>query len=44
VLLSIKEDNWAKRKKMEQDAPREVEPGYRRQPPRRVDDDSDLPF
>ena len=44
VLLSIKEDNWAKRKKMEADAPREVEPNYRRQPPRRVDDDSDLPF
>ena len=45
TLLSIKEDNWLKRKKMEENAPVEVEPGYRRQPPRRgQDDDSDLPF
>ena len=44
TLLSIKEDNWLKRKKMEENAPVEVEPGYRRPPPRRQDDDSDLPF
>jgi hypothetical protein len=45
TLLSIKEDNWLKRKKLEQDAPVEVTPAYRRAPPRRgQDDDSDLPF
>ena len=45
TLLSIKEDNWLKRKKMEENAPVEVEPTYRRAQPRRgQEDDSDLPF
>lgn len=45
TLLAIKEDNWVKRKKEEQNAPVEVEPGYRRTHPRRQqDEDSDLPW
>ena len=46
TLLAIKEDNWLKRKKMEENAPVEVQPAYRRaMPPKRQDDDdSDVPF
>lgn len=44
TLLSIKEDNWAKRKRAEKEAPKEVTPGYRRPPPHRRNDDDDLPF
>jgi len=44
TLLAIKEDNWLKRKKMEENAPVEVQPAYRRaMPPKRQDDD-DVPF
>ena len=46
TLLAIKEDNWLKRKKMEENAPVEVQPAYRRaMPPKRQDDDDDsVPF
>jgi hypothetical protein len=45
TLLSIKEDTWLKRKKAEENAPTEVQPSYRRNPPKRQDDDeSDCPF
>ena len=46
TLLAIKEDNWLKRKKMEENAPTEVQPAYRRAipPKRQDDDDSDVPF
>jgi hypothetical protein len=45
TLLAIKEDNWLKRKKLEENAPTEVEPAYRRAvPPKRQTDDDDVPF
>ena len=46
TLLAIKEDNWLKRKKAEENAPIEVQPAYRRATPpkRQDDDDSDVPF
>lgn len=51
-LLSIKEDNWLKKKKLEQGQDREVKPNYtgaqaaRKAPPRKQDDwdDSEVPF
>ena len=46
-LLSIKEDNWAKKKRAEMDQPREVQRGYAKpkSPYQRGNvDDSDVPF
>ena len=48
-LLSIKEDNWAKKKKAEMDQPREVQRGYaapqrKSNPYKNHDDDNDVPF
>lgn len=44
TLLSIKEDNWLKRKKDEENAPVEVQPAYRRASPPTRQDDDDIPF
>jgi hypothetical protein len=49
TLLAIKEDNWLKRKKEEENAPQEIRPTYqpsRVQPPKRPSnlDDSEIPF
>jgi hypothetical protein len=39
-LLAVKEDNWLKKKKLEEGRPQEVKPGYAK----RRDDSEDVPF
>lgn len=43
-LLALKEDNWSKKKKLEERQDKEVSPGYERKVSYRRADDDDVPF
>jgi hypothetical protein len=46
TMFSVREDNWLKKKKLEEQQPREVTPGYAKKPNtfNRSRDDNDVPF
>ena len=44
TMFSVREDNWLKKKKLEEQQPREVTPGYAKNKVKYSDDDNSIPF
>jgi len=44
TMFSVREDNWLKKKKLEEQQPKEVTPGYARNKVKYGDDDNSIPF
>jgi len=44
TMFSVREDNWLKKKRLEDQQPKEVTPGYARNKVKYGDDDNSIPF